>query len=309
MQLHIFKVVNLSLETFLSSVVNSSHYSVYVDIFFVPTLKKIIRLYDRLYEDIQNEDMSSGVNDGPRNTGTLPKSNRRSDRNRERSAANQQMANRSAYHRHVQQHSNNLPINILLSSGVILVLRIQYVESCYFSVVESSVLSCPRLLFQLDWQLVSERGPLRTTKNSNTRSVSSLPSTSYQEISEFVSHTSGRHCNYSTEDCTSWPKMVLPAESQTQSSSCLQGTKPSNVDKMPDRNQVESRLNQIRDYIGITSTMMDSLSQSSDPRAQNQNEKLSRMVEDLRDSETKLAKLLETYHNHGITNQVIATKL
>nr|XP_050849678.1 uncharacterized protein LOC127063680 isoform X2 [Vespula vulgaris] len=209
--------------------------------------------------------MSSGVNDGPRNTGTLPKSNRRSDRNRERSAANQQMANRSAYHRHVQQHSNNL--------------------------------------FQLDWQLVSERGPLRTTKNSNTRSVSSLPSTSYQEISEFVSHSSGRHCNYSTEDCTSWPKMVLPTESQTQSPSCLQGTKPSNVDKMPDRNQVESRLNQIRDYIGVTSTMMDSLSQSSDPRAQTQNEKLSRMVEDLRDSETKLAKLLETYHNHGITNQ------
>ncbi|KAF7403464.1 hypothetical protein HZH68_006258 [Vespula germanica] len=98
--------------------------------------------------------------------------------------------------------------------------------------------------------------------------------------------------------------MVLPTESQTQSPSCLQGTKPSNVDKMPDRNQVESRLNQIRDYIGVTSTMMDSLSQSSDPRAQTQNEKLSRMVEDLRDSETKLAKLLETYHNHGITNQI-----
>lgn len=32
----------------------------------------------------------------------------------------------------------------------------------------------------------------------------------------------------------------------------------------PDRNQVESRLNQIRDYIRITATMMESLSQSSD---------------------------------------------
>ncbi|KAI4501990.1 hypothetical protein M0802_002672 [Mischocyttarus mexicanus] len=223
-------------------------------------------VYDPLYENKQNEDMSSGVNDGPRNTGTLPKSNRRSDRNRERSAANQQMANRSAYHIHEPQHSNNL----------------------------------------LDWQIVSERGPLRTTKNSNTRSVSSLPSTSYQEVTEFVSHSGRRHCNYSTEtqtDCTPWSKMVLPADSQTQSPPCLQGTKPSNVDKMPDRNQVESRLNQIRDYIGVTSTMMDSLSQSSDPRAQTQNEKLSRMVEGLRDSETKLTKLLETYHDRGITNQ------
>lgn len=68
-----------------------------------------------MYEGIQNEDMSSGVNDGPYNTGTLPKSNRRSDRNRERSAANQQMANRSAYHRHVQQHSNNLVLIYILS--------------------------------------------------------------------------------------------------------------------------------------------------------------------------------------------------
>lgn len=33
----------------------------------------------------------------------------------------------------------------------------------------------------------------------------------------------------------------------------------------PDRSQVESRLNQIRDYIRVTSTMMDSLDQSSDP--------------------------------------------
>lgn len=47
-----------------------------------------------------------------------------------------------------------------------------------------------------------------------------------------VSHSGGQHCNYSTEDCTSWPKMVLPTESQAQSPSCLQGTKPSNVDKM-----------------------------------------------------------------------------
>jgi len=70
--------------------------------------------------------MSPGINGGgggggggggPRNTGTLPKSNRRSDRNRERSAANQQ--NRSVYHGH-PQHFNNLvnPPGILLSTGL-----------------------------------------------------------------------------------------------------------------------------------------------------------------------------------------------
>lgn len=42
-------------------------------------------------------------------------------------------------------------------------------------------------------------------------------------------------------------------------------------------------------------------------RAQAQNEKLSRMVEDLRDSETKLSKLLEQYNNHAISDEVIST--
>lgn len=87
--------------------------------------------------------------------------------------------------------------------------------------------------------------------------------------------------------------MVPPIEPRTQSPQLPQETKPSNVNKMvlcyinyilvsllqimiiiililslyflkPDRNQVESRLNQIRDYIRITATMMESLSQSSD---------------------------------------------
>ncbi|XP_033301883.1 uncharacterized protein LOC117206542 isoform X1 [Bombus bifarius] len=203
--------------------------------------------------------MSPGVNDGPRNTGTLPKSNRRNDRNRERSAANQ-FAFRSAYHGHTQ-HSNNL--------------------------------------HQLDWKPVGEQEHSRITKNSNTRSVSSVQSTSYQDIPEFVSF-GGRPYNYSAEEFPPLQKMVPPTDSQTQSPPRLQGTKPSNVDKMPDRSQVESRLNQIRDYIRVTSTLMDSLNQSSDPRAQAQNEKLSRMVEDLHDSERKLTKLLEQYQTHGV---------
>ncbi|XP_011880116.1 PREDICTED: uncharacterized protein LOC105568784 [Vollenhovia emeryi] len=223
--------------------------------------------------------MSPGVNGGgsgggagPRNTGTLPKSNRRNDRNRERSAVNQQLANRSAYHGH-PQHFNNL---------------------------------C-----QLDWQVASEcereaRVP-REAKNSNTRSASSqLHSsyfTTYQDLPDFASHNSARQCNYSTEDYIPWFKMVPFTDPRTQSPSQLQGAKPSNVNKMPDRHQVETRLNQIRDYIRTTATMIDSLNQSSDPRAQAQREKLSKMVDDLHDSETKLSKLLEQYHNHGIPDE------
>ncbi|OAD53655.1 hypothetical protein WN48_09668 [Eufriesea mexicana] len=94
--------------------------------------------------------------------------------------------------------------------------------------------------------------------------------------------------------------MVPPTDSQIQSPPRVQRKKPSNINKMPNRSQVESRLNQIRDYIRVTSTMMDSLNQSSDPHAQAQNEKLSRMVEDLHDCERKLSKLLEHYENHGI---------
>ncbi|XP_053973188.1 uncharacterized protein LOC128873568 isoform X2 [Hylaeus volcanicus] len=204
--------------------------------------------------------MSSGINHGPRNTGTLPKSNRRNDRNREQSAANQ-FANHSSYHGHAQ-HSNNL--------------------------------------YQLDWKPVSDREHLRVTKNSNTRFDSSVPSTSYQDIPEFASYTFGRPYNYRAEEFTYWQKMVPPTDSQTQSPPRFQGTKPSNVDKMPDRSQVESRLNEIRECIRVTSTMMDSLNQSSDPRAQAQNEKLGIMVEDLHDSERKLSRLLEQYQNPGL---------
>ncbi|XP_015592797.1 uncharacterized protein LOC107266635 isoform X3 [Cephus cinctus] len=209
--------------------------------------------------------MSPGVNDGPRNTGTLPKSNRRSDRNRERSAANQQIITRPLYRGDFSQHPNNL--------------------------------------LQLDWQPVSEREPRGTTKNSNTRSTSSAPSVTYHDFSDFASEVGTRQENYAVEDSTLWQRMVPPIDSRTQSPPRLQGSKSTNVDKMPDRGQVESRLSQIRDYIRVTSTMMDSLNQSNDPRAQAQHEKLSKMVEDLYDSETKLAKLLEDYQTRRLPDE------
>ncbi|KAK0176999.1 hypothetical protein PV328_001094 [Microctonus aethiopoides] len=197
--------------------------------------------------------MTPGVSDGPRNTGTLPKSNRRNDTNREVISSNEQLI-RSAYYGR-PQHSNNL----------------------------------------LDWQPVSDREPQSTTKNSNTRTTSSVPPISRQDFTNYVIYGESRQQNYPSEDYAQWQDMAQPIDSRAQSPHHAQGVKPMNVDQMPNRHQVESRLNQIRDYIRVTSTMMESLSQSNDPRASTQYENLSRMVEDLCDSETKLTNLLENY--------------
>ncbi|XP_044580254.1 putative uncharacterized protein DDB_G0282129 isoform X3 [Cotesia glomerata] len=201
--------------------------------------------------------MTPGVNDGPKNTGTLPKSNRRYERNREIINSNQPSA-RTVYQSRTQ-HSNNL-------------LDLQPVGN--------------------DRDICT----LRSTKNSNTRSISSTASLSYQDIADIVSLGGNRqYNNYTGEDCIQWQEMSQSVDSRAQSPPHTQPAKPMNVDKMPDRNQVESRLNQIRDYIRMTSTMMESLSLSSDPRAHTQHDKLVTMVEDLRDSERKLTKLLEEY--------------
>ncbi|XP_012217948.1 uncharacterized protein [Linepithema humile] len=216
--------------------------------------------------------MSPGINgDGPRNTGTLPKNNRRNDRNREQSVQHQ-IANRLMSHSQ-EQYCNNL--------------------------------------FQLEWQSLNEREreprASRAAKNSNTRSASSLPFCSYfptyQDLSDCSSHSSGRQCNYTPEEYISWPKMVLPTDPRTQSPPRMQsGTKPSNVNKMPDRSQVESRLNQIRDYIRSTATMMDSLSQSSDPNGENGREDVDEggdagremhLRRNMEEYQTKLAQLQE----------------
>ncbi|CAG2056613.1 unnamed protein product, partial [Timema podura] len=62
----------------------------------------------------------------------------------------------------------------------------------------------------------------------------------------------------------------------------------------PDRNQVASRLNQIREYIKQTSSLMDTLKNSGNPRHVSQYAKLAKMVVDLQDSEVKLQQLLNT---------------
>ncbi|XP_066589729.1 putative leucine-rich repeat-containing protein DDB_G0290503 isoform X2 [Prorops nasuta] len=229
--------------------------------------------------------MSPGNNDGPRNTGTLPKSNRRSDRNRERSAAFQQVQTIRSYHGHAQ-HSNNL--------------------------------------LQLDLQPVSERDYIRAAKNSNNRPISSAPSSYYQDLSDFALPNS-RQYNCTREDSITWQKMGPPSD-RTQSPQRVAGTKPTNVDRMasyshpendlevllnsmktihdlylsqqPDKAQTENQLSQIREYIRMTKTMMDSLDINSEPY-----KKLNKMVEDLQESERELMKILELYHNQKMPTE------
>ncbi|XP_011304661.1 uncharacterized protein cmb isoform X2 [Fopius arisanus] len=197
--------------------------------------------------------MAPGVNDGPRKTGTLPKSNRRNDRNRD--IPNSRQIPRAVCNRRLQQHPNNL----------------------------------------LDWQPVSDRERGRTTKNSNTRSTSSVPSTSYQDLADIASYH--RQYNYTGEDY--WQEMAQPIDSRAQTPPDLPNSKPTNVDRMPDRRQVESRLNQIRDYIRVTSTMMDSLNQSSDPMDREDGEEPleSKLRKKMEASQRKLAQLQEHQAN------------
>ncbi|XP_008202669.1 uncharacterized protein LOC100679056 isoform X1 [Nasonia vitripennis] len=208
--------------------------------------------------------MSPGINDHLRSTGAFPKSNRRSDRNRERDRAANQNSNCRRAPRAQAQHANNL--------------------------------------FQLDWhpaceliQTSSRSTPVtsaRTAKNSNARPSAPIASYDLPDIGLYNAYSQLYPNIHALEDLTPWLKMTSPVDQRTQSPPNLTA-KPTNTDKMPERGQVEGRLNQIREYIKVTSTMMDSLSQSSDPRAQAQHDKLSKMVEDLYDSEVKLSKLME----------------
>ncbi|KAF4522382.1 hypothetical protein B566_EDAN012964 [Ephemera danica] len=91
-------------------------------------------------------------------------------------------------------------------------------------------------------------------------------------------------------------QVVCNSRSHEQPHNTLLGTK-NNISKIPDRNQVLSRLNQIRDYVKQTSALMDSLRGSSDPRHIVQVVKLSHMNADLRDSESRLEQLLNTLNS------------
>ncbi|XP_058806420.1 uncharacterized protein LOC131672904 isoform X2 [Phymastichus coffea] len=191
--------------------------------------------------------MSPGINDHPYNTGTLPKSNRRSDRNRQivdntvNNQENNWITNDRGHYRApptLSQHANNLS--------------------------------------QVDWHLVYQTAPppptssARSGKNSNTRSTypppapaSSTGSLDFRDFGPYNNHNRYPNLYSQPENIIPWLKMTSPHQPPPNFAE-----KPTNTDKMPERYQVEGRLNQIREYIKVTTSMMDSLSRSADPNGE-----------------------------------------
>ncbi|KAF5271184.1 hypothetical protein FQR65_LT05328 [Abscondita terminalis] len=64
-----------------------------------------------------------------------------------------------------------------------------------------------------------------------------------------------------------------------------------NVKKCPDKKQIEDKLNQIREYLRVTTSLMSSI-KNDDQSAVNEKEHFKKMIKDLTDSETKLLALL-----------------
>nr|CAD7194803.1 unnamed protein product [Timema douglasi] len=152
-------------------------------------------------------------------------------------------------------------------------------------------------LASLDWQPVSESGHSRTRKTSNTRSstleyhdfASNVPHSNMdvadpavsQDNSRFTStlyvpveHEQqmswsmlGRHSQDMTGQGCSAPVRKDPQVRRTPRNVLPDKENKSNISKMPDRNQVASRLNQIREYIKQTSSLMDTLKNSGNPLA------------------------------------------
>ncbi|XP_049779010.1 pericentriolar material 1 protein-like isoform X1 [Schistocerca cancellata] len=139
---------------------------------------------------------------------------------------------------------------------------------------------------------ISQHSQRHTRKASNTRTESLDPGpvdcTSIG--THHLLHTEELQGNWSVHNFL--PATMNGHEATAARNMVQDKDSKSNISK-PDRAQVVSRLNQIRDYIKQTTTLMDALKASGDPRQEAQRQKLSGMVEDLRDSESKLQSLAD----------------
>ncbi|XP_025830058.1 pericentriolar material 1 protein isoform X2 [Agrilus planipennis] len=83
-----------------------------------------------------------------------------------------------------------------------------------------------------------------------------------------------------------------------------------NVSKFPEKQKIEDKLNQIREYLRVTTSLMSTLKNSEDPQAvEKEKEHFDKMVKDLKDSEAKLIALLNIYEtakeNHEKNEQEV----
>ncbi|XP_044747844.1 pericentriolar material 1 protein isoform X2 [Coccinella septempunctata] len=83
------------------------------------------------------------------------------------------------------------------------------------------------------------------------------------------------------------------SSSNSRRNSCGTVPKCDNITKYPNKKQIEDKLNQIRDYLHITTSLMSGMKNSEDQNAdENEKNNLSSMIEALKDSEAKLNSLL-----------------
>ncbi|XP_044255620.1 pericentriolar material 1 protein-like isoform X2 [Tribolium madens] len=100
---------------------------------------------------------------------------------------------------------------------------------------------------------------------------------------------------------------ITPNTSSSTSRRNSSGTVPKcdNITKYPDKKQIEDKLSQIQEYLQITTSLMSSMKNTDDQR-----KNLTQMINDLKDSETKLVNILgniETEDEQSDNEAVAAT--
>ncbi|XP_031338987.1 pericentriolar material 1 protein isoform X4 [Photinus pyralis] len=106
-----------------------------------------------------------------------------------------------------------------------------------------------------------------------------------------------------SQNPTSQINLSAPTANGTLSTSSTSGSnsrresvgtipKCDNVKKCPDKKQIEDKLNQIREYLQVTTSLMSSI-KNEDQSAINELENFKKMIKDLKDSEAKLLALLD----------------
>ncbi|XP_045478735.1 pericentriolar material 1 protein isoform X2 [Harmonia axyridis] len=147
-------------------------------------------------------------------------------------------------------------------------------------------------------QLYSERDNLRNLPNNlssewpprrlETNFPRNKQHTTYELMDSMMEepHPNGIYANGTINSSQS-------SSSNSRRNSCGTVPKCDNITKYPNKKQIEDKLNQIRDYLHITTSLMSGMKNSDDQNAdENEKDNLSSMIEALKDSEAKLNSLL-----------------
>ncbi|KAK5643921.1 hypothetical protein RI129_007766 [Pyrocoelia pectoralis] len=129
------------------------------------------------------------------------------------------------------------------------------------------------------------------SRNSDRNLSHLLP---YMMDSIFVDHRQNPPAQIPLSGTTANGTLSTSSTSGSNSRRDSVGTIPKcdNVKKCPDKKQIEDKLNQIREYLQVTTSLMSSI-KNEDQSAVNELENFKKMIKDLKDSEVKLLALLD----------------